>query len=657
MIPAAFLALWFSGTSYAQPTQLSIDRNSSSAHLGIRGEPGRDYILQAASDNLASNSWELLLTATLTNAPFGWFDAASSVMPQRFYRALKLTDPATPAAAADFRLIDHVGKSHELNYHLSDPNVHSIVLIFTGNGCAKVHEMIPVIKSLRDQFRSQGVLFWMIDANPSDNRSNIVVEANAQGIDLPILHDPAQVVAREYGAASALEAFALKNVAETWTTNWIVFYRGALDDRLGPVPVNSTQYYLSDALTAFLSGQPVTISRTKPEGCPIAFNPPRTISYSANIAPLLQNKCVRCHSPGNIAPWAMTNYTIVRSFAESIKKNVLNGEMPPWHADPFYGSFLNDSSLEPAQTAVLVQWINDGAQRGTGPDPLDVAPPSPTNYPFAWPDSLGQPNLVLSIPQQSIRATGVEAYRYIDVTTTFPTDTWIRAAVIRPGNRRVVHHSLVYFGSDAFFKGLLGFFAGYVPGYDPVAAPEGTAKLLPRGAVLQFQMHYITTGQAETDQTEIGLYVSSTPPAHVLQTKSAPNITFTIPPNSPETQATGSFTFSKDSMLYEMAPHMHLRGSWFRYEALYPNNTREVLLSVPHYEFHWQTLYLLAQPKFMPAGTQLICTGAWDNTAQNAGLLEQFNASGGDPMFSPNQTVSFGDQTFNEMFIGYFNYA
>jgi len=203
----------------------------------------------------------------------------------------------------------------------------------------------------------------------------------------------------------------------------------------------------------------------------------------------------------------------------------------------------------------------------------------------------------------------------------------------------------------------LGFFAGYVPGYDPVAAPDGTAKLLPKGTVLQFQMHYITTGQAETDQTEIGLYVSPTPPAHVLQTKSAPNISFTIPPNSPETQAAGSFTFSKDSMLYEMAPHMHLRGSWFRYEALYPNNTREVLLSVPHYEFHWQTLYRLAQPKFMPAGTQLICTGAWDNTAQNAELLEQFNASGGDTRFSPNQTVSFGDQTFNEMFIGYFNYA
>jgi hypothetical protein len=656
-IPAVLLTLWFCAASFAQPTQLDIDRNSSSVRLGITGEPGRDYILEAASDNLGSNSWGLLLTATLTNASFGWFDAASSVMPKRFYRALKLTDPAPPAVAADFRLIDHLGKSHELNYHLSDPNVQSIVLIFTGNGCAKIHEMIPAIKSLRDQFSSQGVLFWMIDANPSDNRSNIVVEANTQGIDLPILHDLAQVVAREYGAAGTLETFALKKLTETWTTNWVVFYRGALDDRPGPAPVNSTQYYLSNALTAFLSGQQVTISRTKPDGCPIVFNPPQTISYSADIAPLLQDKCVSCHSPGNIAPWAMTNYDSVRSYAPLTKQKVLAGEMPPWHADPFYSSFTNDSSFTPQQVAMLVQWINDGAPRGTGPDPLAVSPPPPTNYPVAWPASLGQPDLVLSIPQQSIGATGVQAYRYLNVTTTFPTDTWIRAAVIRPGNRKVVHHALVFFGSDAIFKGLLGFFAGYVPGYDPVAAPDGTAKLLPKGTVLQFQMHYITTGQAETDQTEIGLYVSPTPPAHVLQTKSAPNISFTIPPNSPETQAAGSFAFSKDSMLYEMAPHMHLRGSWFRYEALYPNNSREVLLSVPHYEFHWQTLYRLAQPKFMPAGTQLICTGAWDNTAQNAELLEQFNASGGDPRFSPNQTVSFGDQTFNEMFIGYFNYA
>ena len=654
---AVVLAFWLCATTYAQPTQLSIDRNSGAVRLGITGEPGRDYLLQAASDNLGSNSWELLLTATLTNATFGWFDAVASMMPQRFYRAVKLTDPSLPVAAGNFRLIDHLGRSRELNYHLSDPNVQSIVLIFTGNGCAKVHEMIPAIKSLRDQFKAQGVLFWMIDANPSDNRSNIVVEANTQGIDLPILHDPAQVVAREYGAASTLEAFALKKAAETWTTNWVVFYRGALDDRLGPSPVVGTQFYLSNALTAFLSGQAVTVSRTKPNGCPIAFSPPQTISYSTDIAPLLQDKCVRCHSPGNIAPWAMTNYAIVRAYAQAAKQKVLAGEMPPWHADPFYGSFTNDSSLTPAQAAMLVQWINDGAPRGTGPDPLEGAAVA-TNYPFAWPPELGQPDAVVSIPVQEIPPTGDVDYRYLTVTSPFTNDVWLRAAVVRPGNVKVVHHSLVFNGSSSQLMGLDGFFSGYVPGTEPAAFPSGTGKLLRRGEQLTFQMHYITTGQADTDQTQIGLYMMASPPINVLQTKSVFNTSFVlgstaIPAGANDFEISaqypialfGSPTLSTNILLYEMSPHMHLRGSRFRYEVVYPNGTREVLLSVPKYIFHWQRLYRLTQPKYIPKGSRIVGVGAWDNSPQNPDNPD------------PHSSVYWGDQTYEEMFIGYFNFA
>ena len=649
-----FLALV---TAHAQSTQLTIDRNVGPARLGITGEPGRDCILEGSSGNLGAAGWELLVAARLPNSTFTWFDSSSRLASQRFYRARELANPAPPLAATDFRLIDHLGRSHELDYHLSDDRIPSVVLIFTGNNCAKVHEMISAIKSLRDQFAAQGVLFWMINAGAADNRSNIVAEAAAQGIDLPILHDAAQLVAREYGASATPEAVVLTKVADGGTTNWAVYYRGAIDDRLGPSPADTTQYYLSNALAAVMSGQPPLISRAKADGCALTYNPPQLVSYPTKIAPLLQTKCVNCHSQGNIAPWAMTNYEIVRAYGSSIKRQVLTGEMPPWHADPYYSTFANDSSLTPEEAGALIQWINDGALRGEGPDPLAATAPPPTNYPYAWPSDLGQPDLVLSIPPQTIPATGVVDYRYLNVTTTFPTDTWIRAAVVRPGNRKVVHHCLVYFGSDAFFKGLLGFFAGYVPGYDPVAVPEGTAKLLPKGTALEFQMHYITTGEPETDQTEIGLYVSAAPPTHTLQTKSAANIVFSIPPGSPETIATASYTFAKNAMLYEMAPHMHLRGSWFRYEAVYPDNTREILLSVPHYEFHWQTLYRLVRPRLMPAGTQLICTGAWDNTAQNAELMEQFSASGGDSSFSPDQTVTFGEQTFNEMFIGYFNYA
>src|SRR2546429_9724382 len=138
--------------------------------------------------------------------------------------------------------------------------------------------MIAVIKSLRDQFGPQGVLFWMVDANAADDRSNIVAEANARGIDLPILHDRAQLVAREYGARTTPEAFALKKVSDPWTTNWAVFYRGAIDDRIGPSTTNTTQYYLANALTALLAGQPASIINSTADGCAVIFNPRQNAS-------------------------------------------------------------------------------------------------------------------------------------------------------------------------------------------------------------------------------------------------------------------------------------------------------------------------------------------------------------------------------------------
>jgi len=208
-----------------------------------------------------------------------------------------------------------------------------------------------------------------------------------------------------------------------------------------------------------------------------------------------------------------------------------------------------------------------------------------------------------------------------------------------------VHHSLVFQGTGGL-SGLDGFFAGYVPGYDAVAFPPATGKLLPRGTVLRFQMHYVTTGQPETDQTELGLYVAPAPPTYALQTKSAFNVFFSVPPGAPDYEATAQYgPFNRNILLYEMSPHMHLRGSRFRYEALYQDGRRETLLSVPHYIFHWQALYRFTTPKFLPVGTRILCTGAWDNTAQNPHNPD------------PTATIAFGEQTYEEMFIGYMNFA
>src|SRR5262249_34850616 len=177
---------------------------------------------------------------------------------------------------------------------------------------------------------------------------------------------------------------------------------------------------------------------------------------------------------------------------------------------------------------------------GTGPDPLENVS-VPTNYPYAWPVELGQPTVILSIQSQSIPSTGVVDYRYLNVTNPFPNDVWLSAAIVKPGNTKVVHHCLVFSGSSGVLQGLDGFFAHFVPGYEAAPFPPGTGKLLRRGEVLRFQMHYITTGTSQSDQTQLGLYVTPVQPPYTLLTKSAYNAFFSIPAGNPDYQTTAAF--------------------------------------------------------------------------------------------------------------------
>src|SRR5437867_11122411 len=400
-----FLSTVLCGLCHAQPTQLGIDRKAGPARIAVQGEANRDYTLQAG--NLLSTNWDLLATLTLTNSSQTWFDSASPNLPNRFYRAVKLDSSTQPEYADDFRLIDHLGISRGLYYLENDPTVKGVVLIFTGNSCANVAQMLPTIKSLRDLFTPQGIVFWMIDANAADNRSNIVAQANALGIDLPILHDRAQLVANAFHASSTPEVVCIDKLG------WPIFYRGTIDDRIGSSTVPTTQYYLSNALSTFLAGGTVTPREAHTNGCAITLTSIPTPSYSTDIAPLLKSSCVGCHSPGNLAPFALTNYASVTNKMVAMRLELLKGVMPPWHADYNYQSFTNDFPLSATQQAMLVNWIAAGGPRGTGPDPLTNAPP-PIDYPFAWPSSLGTPSDVIAVGTQSIPATGVIPYRYVD---------------------------------------------------------------------------------------------------------------------------------------------------------------------------------------------------------------------------------------------------
>jgi hypothetical protein len=610
--------------------------------------------LEATTDPTSPN-WDFLATLSVDGSSQSLLDARSETEVRRFYRALRVAYPES-STASDFRLIDHTGRARWLYYYVGAPSVRAVTLVFAGNGCAKLRQMAPTIKALTNRFGPQGVLFWLVDSNLGDNRSNILAEATSLGMSNgpPILHDAGQLVARRYQATAATEAVAID------TSNFQIVYRGAIDDRLGTNPVASTQHYLSNALNQLLAGAVVNPRETRVDGCAISLPPAyANLSYANDIAPILSAKCVRCHSEGNIAPFSMTNYQVIRTEADHIRDEVMTGRMPPWHADPYYGKFTNDSSLTLDEAAKLMQWVNDGAPRGTGPDPLAEGPPPAQDYPASWPVSMGPPDAILRIPLQSVPASGTIPYRYIGVVnTSFSTDVWLRAAVPRPTNPRVVHHCLVFEGDpNSAEGGLAGFYTGYVPGQTPTVFPPGTGKLLKKGQLFTFQMHYTAVGEVQQDQTELGLYVSAAPPSAPLQTKSAYSVLFAIPPNAPDYQSTATTaTFPTNVYLFEMSPHMHLRGSRFKYEAIYLNGTRETLLSVPTYYFHWQSLYRFTQPKYLPRGTRIMCTANWDNTAQNLELMEALEESA-NASYAPTRTVSFGEQSWDEMFIGYLNYA
>ena len=620
ILPLIAFCLW---TTAVEAAQLSGAKEGHLLRLGIEGTPGNVYTLEKSNDPAAG--WTPVSRWTLTNSVQDW--AEGMLGDAAFFRLREDGLPGFAPFAENFRLIDHQDRSRELWYYETNK---AVVLIFMKSGCTNLIASLPELRAIRSEFGARGVVFWMVASDLNETRTNLVAEASRSSIDFPILHDADQNVAREYDAAVAPDVVAIN------TFDWTVFYRGSIDSRVGTNA--ATDRYLRGALNDFMAGRPVSLTWTAPGGCEITMPQPREIDYSTEIAPLLMDKCVRCHSPGNIAPLALTNYDSVVLWSSLMKHAVMDGHMPPWHADPQYSRFANDGSLSPEQRRTLIQWIDAGNPRGAGPDILTNVPPPPP----AW--ALGQPDIIMTIPKQTLPASGTIDYRYITITNTY-SNMWLRAAVIRPGNSAAVHHCLVYFGSNSVAAGIDGFFAGYVPGLDPVEFPAGTGKYLRLGEILRFQMHYMATGQVEEDQTQLGLYVVPTAPAKELKTKSAFNYLFSIPPRHPDYQVTAEYRFTRAARIYEFSPHMHYRGSRFKYEALYPDGRREILLSVPKYEFDWQTLYRLAVPKDVPAGTTLLCTGAFDNSPQN-----HHNPD-------PNVTVRFGDQTWEEMFIGYFNYV
>lgn len=544
----------------------------------------------------------------------------------------------------NFALIDQNGDFHNLYYYSDAP---AIVLFIQGNACPIVRNALTDLKAVRDQFKEEGVVFFMLNSNLQDNREKIQEEAKAYDIDFPILIDQTQLVGEGLDLHRTAEAIVIN------TDTWQMAYRGPINDRIGyeSQRQEAKDNYLADAIQAVLKGEEISDAVVKGKGCLIKFAKNdkelhAQISYSETIAPLLKENCTQCHIKGGIAPWAMDSYETVFGWSRMMREVLRSKRMPPWQADPHYGSFANDISLTTAEIQTLVHWIEAGAPRGEGEDPLLAVKQEPAKW------ELGEPDILVQLDPEEVPASGVLDYRYQTVALELDKTVWANGIQVIPGNRAVLHHLLVSINYPEGFqppmdqrdRWLDGLFASWAPGTEVEQFPEGTGRILPKGSKLLFQLHYTTNGKEEVDASKIGIYTQDTKPQKEYLIVGPFNPQLKIPPHEKAYQSFAKEVFDQEFTLYGMAPHMHFRGKSMKFVATYPDGAKEVLLNVPNYNFNWQRYYLLEEPKVLPAGTAITCEAYFDNSAQNT-----FNPH-------PDQEVYWGEQSFDEMHIGYMSF-
>jgi hypothetical protein len=387
------------------------------------------------------------------------------------------------------------------------------------------------------------------------------------------------------------------------------------------------------------------------------------VTFNKDIAPIIQAKCQNCHRPGEVAPMAFLNYKQVRPWAKSIREAVTSRQMPPWFADEKHSEFSNDPRLSQKEIDSIKAWVEAGAPEGDAKD----LPPNP-KFHEGW--QIGKPDVVLPMTVEfNIPAEGTIPYKYFAIPTNFTEDKYVQFAEIRQGDRTHVHHVIVsvrypdngelppageinpaMLGSIRRNSGDRpaesdGRLVGWAPGEAPLELRDGQAKLIKKGSVLIFQVHYTTNGEAGKDRSSVGLIFSKTPVEKRVITAGAVQSSFVIPAGAANHEVKSEFAFKEDSHIDSLHPHMHMRGKDFKYTLVYPDGTSKVLLSVPRWDFGWQLTYVLKEEVFAPKGSKLVCVAHYDNSINN-----KFNPD-------PTKDVRWGDQTWEEMMIGYVDYT
>lgn len=546
------------------------------------------------------------------------------------------TSEPAPHTIAGFELKDAAGNAVTVAAQ-SQPQL--TVVCFLGTECPLARLYGPRLSKLADEFGKQNVRFLGVNSNVQDSPKEVGEFTKEYRITFPILKDPGNQIADRFGARHMAEVFVLDQTLA-------VRYHGRVDDQYQPGVMRQapTRNDLRIAIEELLAKKPVNVARTETTGCTIGrvktpeANP--TVTYCKQVSRILNQHCVECHRPGEIGPFSLTDYEEVVGWGDTILETVDAGRMPPWNANPQYGHFRNARTMPDADKETLRAWIKAGLPYG---DKTDLPPVQEFASGWQLPRS---PDLVLKMRDRPfhVPASGSVEYQYFVVDPHFEEDRWVSAAQVIPGNRPTVHHCIVFIrppdGADV--RGV-GYLTGYVPGQRSFSLPPNSARRVPAGSKLVFQMHYTPNGAEQDDITQLGMnFIPEADVKHEVITLLGIDQEFEIPPQVSDFPVHGHLGwFPKRAELLAIVPHMHVRGKAFEARSQRGDQT-DVLLDVQRYDFNWQHVYEFAEPLKLDQIDKLEFTTRFDNSDQNPANPD------------PTQTVMWGDQTWEEMAVAFF---
>ncbi len=521
----------------------------------------------------------------------------------------------------------------------------ALVIACVSTSCPVSKRFLPTLAALEKEYATRGVAFLLVAPTKSDKDADLRAALSDAKLAAPCLRDPQGVLLKTLGATATTDCFLLDS-------RRTLIYRGAVDDQYGlgySLSAPRTRL-LSLALEATLAGRPPAIAATEAPGCVLDLSASKpavlgSATYHNRISRILQQNCLECHRTGGVAPFTLAAYEEVTEHAGMIRKMVERRLMPPWFAAPLPGAhspWANDRSLPERDRIDLLEWLAAGRPLGNVKDA-----PLPRTWPAEeW--AIGKPDAIFQIPAPiAVAATGTMPYQTVRIPTSATETRYVQAIEVLPTDRSVVHHILVFADVPGARRGDAergGIFAIYVPGNSTLIYPEGFAKALPAGAVLRFQIHYTPNGKATSDQCRIGLRYAPGAPLHLVENVGITTNRFAIPPGHAHYPVTATLPVPRAARLLSLHVHMHLRGSAWHYEVTTPDGQTRTLLDVPRYDFNWQLRYLYAEPLALAAGSVIRATAWYDNSAANPANPD------------PTKTVRWGQQTDEEMMLGYVEY-